>query len=213
MPGAKRGLVAPQNTFLENVIRRSNNSELFKNAKSTMYLRAISHEFEQMYFCDFLRGGVFGYWEFDGCGHVAQKIILSDKKSAWVSVEKDFQENPECQEECRTTDDKTEKFETLEIRLVQRDLYPWQESSNFILANAQIVDYPIVYCNDGFSKMVGYSRAEVMHRSCSCSFMYGDQTDKDTIKLIENCLHHYATEQLEIRLYKKNISGIRIGSI
>lgn len=34
--------------------------------------------------------------------------------------------------------------------------------SNFILANAQIIDYPIVYCNEGFSKMVGYSRGEIM---------------------------------------------------
>ncbi|KJH45599.1 hypothetical protein DICVIV_08369 [Dictyocaulus viviparus] len=28
MPVAKRGLVAPQNTFLENVIRRCNNTDL-----------------------------------------------------------------------------------------------------------------------------------------------------------------------------------------
>lgn len=38
---------------------------------------------------------------------------------------------------------------------------------SFILANAQIVDYPIVYCNDGFSKLVGYSRAEIMQKPCS----------------------------------------------
>lgn len=39
--------------------------------------------------------------------------------------------------------------------------------TSFILANAQVVDYPIVYCNDGFSKLVGYSRAEIMQKPCS----------------------------------------------
>lgn len=33
--------------------------------------------------------------------------------------------------------------------------------SSFILANAQIVDYPIVYCNESFCKISGYNRAEV----------------------------------------------------
>ncbi|XP_073828967.1 potassium voltage-gated channel protein ether a go-go [Musca autumnalis] len=67
MPGGRRGLVAPQNTFLENIIRRSNS----------------------------------------------------------------------------------------------------QPDSSFLLANAQIVDFPIVYCNESFCKISGYNRAEVMQKSCS----------------------------------------------
>lgn len=33
--------------------------------------------------------------------------------------------------------------------------------SSFLLANAQIVDFPIVYCNESFCKISGYNRAEV----------------------------------------------------
>jgi len=33
--------------------------------------------------------------------------------------------------------------------------------SSFLLANAQIVDFPIVYCNESFVKISGYNRAEV----------------------------------------------------
>ena len=33
--------------------------------------------------------------------------------------------------------------------------------TSFLLANAQIVDYPIVYCNESFCKTSGYNRAEV----------------------------------------------------
>lgn len=107
MPGAKRGLVAPQNTFLENVIRRCNYA-----------------------------------------------------------------------------------------------------NSNFLLANAQITDYPIVYSNEGFSKMVGYSRAEIMQQNCSCSFLYGDLTEKEQIVNIHLALEAQRIEQLEIRLYKKNRTAI-----
>ncbi|XP_050407025.1 potassium voltage-gated channel protein eag [Patella vulgata] len=103
MPGARRGLVAPQNTFLENIIRRSNG-----------------------------------------------------------------------------------------------------QHSSFLLANARIVDYPIVYCNDGFCKLSGYNRAEVMQKSSTCSFMYGDLTDKETIAKLEGAFETLEQEHVEILIYKKN---------
>uniref|UniRef100_A0A3B5M935 Cyclic nucleotide-binding domain-containing protein n=1 Tax=Xiphophorus couchianus TaxID=32473 RepID=A0A3B5M935_9TELE len=40
--------------------------------------------------------------------------------------------------------------------------------TNFVLGNAQIVDWPIVYSNDGFCKLSGYHRAEVMQKSSTC---------------------------------------------
>lgn len=40
--------------------------------------------------------------------------------------------------------------------------------TNFVLGNAQIVDWPIVYSNDGFCKLCGYHRAEVMQKSSTC---------------------------------------------
>ncbi|CAG9820257.1 unnamed protein product [Phaedon cochleariae] len=104
MPGGRRGLVAPQNTFLENIIRRSNS----------------------------------------------------------------------------------------------------QPDSSFLLANAQIVDYPIVYCNESFCKISGYNRAEVMQKSCRCVFMIGELTDKETITRVDQVLEHQLHDQFEILLYKKN---------
>ncbi|XP_055691970.1 potassium voltage-gated channel protein eag isoform X3 [Lutzomyia longipalpis] len=104
MPGGRRGLVAPQNTFLENIIRRSNS----------------------------------------------------------------------------------------------------QPDSSFLLANAQIVDFPIVYCNESFCKISGYNRAEVMQKSCRCGFMYGELTDKETVARLEYSLENQQHDQFEVLLYKKN---------
>lgn len=42
--------------------------------------------------------------------------------------------------------------------------------TNFVLGNAQIVDWPIVYSNDGFCKLSGYHRAEVMQKSSTCRY-------------------------------------------
>lgn len=76
--------------------------------------------------------------------------------------------------------------------------------NSFVLANARIVDYPIVYCNDGFCKLSGYSRAEVMQKSSTCSFMHGEMTDKDAMAKIDDSFECMEQTQLEILLYKKN---------
>ena len=83
-------------------------------------------------------------------------------------------------------------------------LFFCRADSSFLLANARIVDYPIVYCNDGFCKLSGYSRAEVMQKSSTCRFMYGELTDKDTVLSIEEALDRQEQIQVEMLLYKKN---------
>ncbi|XP_019719883.1 potassium voltage-gated channel subfamily H member 1a isoform X3 [Hippocampus comes] len=110
MAGGRRGLVAPQNTFLENIVRRSN-------------VWTLSHR---------------------------------------------------------------------------------QTDTNFVLGNAQIVDWPIVYSNDGFCKLSGYHRAEVMQKSSTCSFMYGELTDKDTTEKVRLTFENYEMNSFEILMYKKN---------
>eukprot|EP00063_Salmo_salar_P051490 XP_014026325.1 PREDICTED: potassium voltage-gated channel subfamily H member 1-like isoform X1 [Salmo salar] len=110
MAGGRRGLVAPQNTFLENIVRRSN-------------VWTLSHR---------------------------------------------------------------------------------QTDTNFVLGNAQIVNWPIVYSNDGFCKLSGYHRAEVMQKSSTCSFMYGELTDKETGEKVQQIFENYEMNSFEILMYKKN---------
>lgn len=43
-----------------------------------------------------------------------------------------------------------------------------------------------------------------MQKSCRCTFMYGELTDKETIARIDECLENQLHDQLEILLYKKN---------
>ncbi|XP_028677815.1 potassium voltage-gated channel subfamily H member 5 [Erpetoichthys calabaricus] len=76
--------------------------------------------------------------------------------------------------------------------------------TSFLLGNAQIVDWPVVYSNDGFCKLSGYHRAEVMQKSSTCSFMYGELTDKKTIEKVRQTFDNYESNCFEVLLYKKN---------
>lgn len=76
--------------------------------------------------------------------------------------------------------------------------------SNFILANAQVSKgFPIVYCSDGFCELTGFSRAEVMQKSCACKFLYGLETCESIILSIGDALEERKEFKDEIMFYKK----------
>uniref|UniRef100_A0A8C5BSA0 Potassium voltage-gated channel subfamily H member 5 n=1 Tax=Gadus morhua TaxID=8049 RepID=A0A8C5BSA0_GADMO len=80
--------------------------------------------------------------------------------------------------------------------------------TSFLLGNAQIVEWPVVYSNDGFCKLSGFHRAEVMQKSSTCSFMYGELTDKKTIDKVRQTFDNYESQCFEVLLYRKNRSPV-----
>ncbi|CAH0727295.1 unnamed protein product, partial [Brenthis ino] len=52
--------------------------------------------------------------------------------------------------------------------------------------------------------MSGYNRAEVMQKSCRCTWMYGELTEKEAVERVDRALDHHLADQFEILLYKKN---------
>ncbi|XP_077945321.1 voltage-gated delayed rectifier potassium channel KCNH5 isoform X2 [Gasterosteus aculeatus] len=80
--------------------------------------------------------------------------------------------------------------------------------TSFLLGNAQIVEWPVVYSNDGFCKLSGFHRAEVMQKSSTCSFMYGELTDKKSIDKVRQTFDGYESDCFEILLYRKNRSPV-----
>ncbi|XP_063068050.1 potassium voltage-gated channel subfamily H member 5-like, partial [Engraulis encrasicolus] len=80
--------------------------------------------------------------------------------------------------------------------------------SCFLLGNAQIVGWPVVYSNDGFCKLSGFHRAEVMQKSSTCSFMYGERTDSKTVAKVREAFDNYESHCTEVLLYRKNRSPV-----
>ncbi|KAJ7313388.1 hypothetical protein JRQ81_004710 [Phrynocephalus forsythii] len=67
----------------------------------------------------------------------------------------------------------------------------------------------IIYCNDGFCEMFGYSRVEVMQRPCTCDFLTGPDTTHNSIAQLGQALLGSEECKLEILYYRKDTSCIR----
>ncbi|XP_033854153.2 potassium voltage-gated channel subfamily H member 2-like [Acipenser ruthenus] len=78
------------------------------------------------------------------------------------------------------------------------------QSRKFIIANARVENCAIIFCNDGFCGMCGYTRAEIMQKPCTCDFLYGPQTKKRSIAQIAQALLGSEDRKVEIIFYKKD---------
>nr|AML76512.1 putative LOV domain-containing protein [Mallomonas sp. BC-2016] len=53
---------------------------------------------------------------------------------------------------------------------------------NFVVSDPSLPDNPIVYCSEGFCKLTGYKRTEVLGRNCR--FLQGPETDQRAVDMI-----------------------------
>uniref|UniRef100_A0A668APE8 Voltage-gated inwardly rectifying potassium channel KCNH2 n=1 Tax=Myripristis murdjan TaxID=586833 RepID=A0A668APE8_9TELE len=77
-------------------------------------------------------------------------------------------------------------------------------NSTFIIANARVENCAIIFCNDGFCHMCGYSRAEIMQKPCTCNFLYGPHTKRLAIAQMAQALLGSEERKVEINLYRKD---------
>lgn len=76
--------------------------------------------------------------------------------------------------------------------------------SNFVLGNAQVAGYPIVYCSDGFVELSGFARAQIMQKGCACRFLHGPETKEELKAQIDISLDGKIELKQEVIFYKKN---------
>ncbi|XP_057188977.1 potassium voltage-gated channel subfamily H member 2a [Triplophysa rosa] len=78
------------------------------------------------------------------------------------------------------------------------------QNRKFIIANARVENCAIIFCNDGFCGMCGYTRAEVMQKPCTCSFLYGPHTGRAAVAQMAKALLGSEERKVEISLYRKD---------
>ncbi|XP_040186636.1 potassium voltage-gated channel subfamily H member 6 isoform X2 [Rana temporaria] len=83
------------------------------------------------------------------------------------------------------------------------------QSRKFLIANAQMDNCAIIYCNDGFCDMFGFSRVEVMQRPCTCDFLTGPETTHNSIMQLTQALLGSEERKLEILYYRKEGTCLR----
>nr|AML76429.1 putative LOV domain-containing protein [Chaetopeltis orbicularis] len=75
-------------------------------------------------------------------------------------------------------------------------------SEGITIADPNMPDSPIVYINDAFSRITGYSREEVLGRNCR--FLQGPETDPDAIDRIRSAIRDGRSLTVEVLNYRKN---------
>lgn len=83
-------------------------------------------------------------------------------------------------------------------------LPPPPAGRKFIIANARVENCAVIYCNDGFCELCGYSRAEVMQRPCTCDFLHGPRTQRRAAAQIAQALLGAEERKVEIAFYRKD---------
>ncbi|XP_041824089.1 potassium voltage-gated channel subfamily H member 2 [Melanotaenia boesemani] len=78
------------------------------------------------------------------------------------------------------------------------------QSRKFVIANARVENCAIIFCNDGFCHMCGYTRAEIMQKPCTCNFLYGPDTKRLAIAQMAQALLGSEERKVEINLYRKD---------
>ncbi|OON18572.1 hypothetical protein X801_05572, partial [Opisthorchis viverrini] len=76
--------------------------------------------------------------------------------------------------------------------------------TGLLVANARIVDYPIIYVNDNFTRLTNYSPRDMVQTSAICKQLHGERTSINAVERIQRALDEGQMEQVEITLYKKN---------
>ncbi|XP_062937139.1 potassium voltage-gated channel subfamily H member 6 isoform X3 [Cynocephalus volans] len=83
------------------------------------------------------------------------------------------------------------------------------QSRKFLIANAQMENCAIIYCNDGFCELFGYSRVEVMQRPCTCDFLTGPNTPSSAMSRLAQALLGAEECKVDILYYRKDASSLR----
>ncbi|XP_030743954.1 potassium voltage-gated channel subfamily H member 6 isoform X2 [Echinops telfairi] len=83
------------------------------------------------------------------------------------------------------------------------------QSRKFLIANAQMENCAIIYCNDGFCELFGYSRVEVMQRPCTCDFLTGPNTPRSAVSRLAQALLGAEECKVDTVYYRKDASSFR----
>ncbi|XP_041858169.1 potassium voltage-gated channel subfamily H member 7-like [Melanotaenia boesemani] len=78
------------------------------------------------------------------------------------------------------------------------------QNRKFVIANARVENCAIIYCNDGFCEMTGFSRPDIMQKPCTCDFLHGDLTDKEAIDQVSQAVLGSEERKVEITYHRKD---------
>ncbi|XP_060774717.1 potassium voltage-gated channel subfamily H member 7 [Neoarius graeffei] len=81
------------------------------------------------------------------------------------------------------------------------------QNKKFVIANARVQNCAIIFCNDGFCEMTGFSRPDIMQKPCTCDFLHGQLTKRHAVAQIAQALLGSEERKVEIMYHRKDGSN------
>ncbi|XP_060724867.1 potassium voltage-gated channel subfamily H member 7 isoform X2 [Tachysurus vachellii] len=78
------------------------------------------------------------------------------------------------------------------------------QNKKFVIANARVQNCAIIFCNDGFCEMTGFSRPDIMQKPCTCDFLHGQLTKRHAVAQIAQALLGSEERKVEITYHRKD---------
>uniref|UniRef100_A0A3B3ZUX1 Uncharacterized protein n=1 Tax=Periophthalmus magnuspinnatus TaxID=409849 RepID=A0A3B3ZUX1_9GOBI len=78
-----------------------------------------------------------------------------------------------------------------------------EQNRKFLIANAQMKSCAIIFCNEAFCSLFGFTRAEVLQQPCTCPFLVGPGTMKSALSLLAQALRGSEQRKVELLYYSK----------
>jgi two-component system CheB/CheR fusion protein len=78
----------------------------------------------------------------------------------------------------------------------------WETRMPIVITNPRLPDNPMVFVNNAFCALTGYTREELVGRNCRC--LQGAQTDPASVARLRDAVDRHSRLDLEIRNYRKD---------
>ena len=112
----------------------------------------------------------------------------SGELAGFTAIESDITERKQVEEELRL-----------------RDRAMGAAAEGIVISDPNQADNPVIYVNDGFERLTGYSRQEVLGRNCR--FLQGEGTDPTALQQIRDCIRERRDCLVELLNYRKDGSS------
>ena len=95
-----------------------------------------------------------------------------------------------------------------DVKLTQKDWLALLEKSmaeaaeGITIADARLPNRPLIYVNEGFERLTGYSASEALGRNCK--FLQGPNANPETVEIISKALHDGVDCVVEILNHRKD---------
>ena len=123
---------------------------------------------------------------------MADRDRSDDPKQVRVAAREQFREAVRITSELTELSDGTDPF-VAAVRITRMPM---------IITNPRQPDNPVVFVNDAFCRLTGYSREECIGRNCR--FMQGPETDRETIARMRVAIAAAEPIEVDIRNYRKD---------